>query len=86
MDESSSALGQEDLGLITIPTTMHIKLTEILDSLSRNKKKCKIKHIIPLNYLWLDDKMDTFKTPILFPSPFTYTVPWEMLWPPLRKT
>lgn len=62
MDVSSSALGQAELGLTTIPTAMQIKLTEIFDSLFRNKKKFKVKHVIPLTYLWLGDEVDIFRT------------------------
>lgn len=59
---------------------MYIKLIEIFDYFFRNKKKCKIKYIILLNYLWFDDKMDIFKIVILFLSLFIYIVLWEMLW------
>lgn len=60
--------------LQVIPTTMQTKLTEILDSLPRRKKRFKIKCIIPLKHLWvLDDfyllgkgKMCTCKTLYLY--------------------
>lgn len=41
---------------------MQIKLTEILNSLSRMKRKIKVKQIIPLKYLWLDGEVDIFRT------------------------
>lgn len=45
-----------------MPATMQIKLTKMFDSLSRNKKKFKVKHVIPLTYLWLGDEVDIFRT------------------------
>lgn len=62
MNVCSFALGQEELGLTTTPNNMQIKLMEIFDSLSRNKKKFKVKHVIPLTYLWLGDEVDIFRT------------------------
>lgn len=47
--------------LQAIPTTMQIKLTEIIVSLSRNKNRFKIKYIIPLNYLCAVDDEDLGK-------------------------
>ena len=54
MEESSSALGQEELGISTSNTNYNANQTN-KDTLfsSRNKREFKIKCIIPLHLLWV---------------------------------
>lgn len=54
---------EEKLGLtMSNPTYTESQLRELLASLSRHKKKVKIKHVIPLSYLWMGDCVDLVGT------------------------
>lgn len=59
MDESSSALEQEELGLSTSSSNYNEKPTNTVTRLSfRRERKFKIKHVIPLSYLWMGNYVD----------------------------